>query len=530
MQRLKRAAAPSRRPVRLHHAGRHDRHVPGRAVHPRRDQRRRRRHPDRPRRPGPQARPRGRRGRPRLVRVPARRRPDLLDEVHERRRPRRPACPPPSTRCGTAAATTRASWRFLPGQLGREVHDRAAPRQPGRPRATRPSRRRRCCRTTRCASAPPAGCGARSARSSPPSSARASSTTSTSRTSRRSTRRLRRRRHAGLGPGHGHDPGPVREVLARRPRQRELLGPAVHGDPVHHGRRDQRAVPHERLDPDQRQPGLRPHRRQDRDDRRRAHGLPHNGGGTPVVQGPKTVPAAPLDLPPDNALAEGARRPRLPVHGQDQPGLPGRQGPGDQRRRRHERPDGAAAAERDHLRLQRRLRQVVHARAELHRHPDGCGNAWVQGTYSKGVTVAAENDVIINEDLIHTGDGMLGPDRQPVRARLPPGQSTRPTRRRATAPTTSATSGSTRRSCRSTTRSSSTTTTGRGRGDADRQRRDRPEVPRPGRRRAAGAACTATSRTTPTTTACAYEEPPNFLDPVQTAWRMVRATEQTPPR
>jgi Tfp pilus assembly protein PilX len=37
-----------------------------------------------------------------------------------------------------------------------------------------------------------------------------------------------------------------------------------------------------------------------------------------------------------------------------------------------------------------------------------CGNAYVQGTYSGQLTIAAENDVIISEDITKSGDGMLG--------------------------------------------------------------------------------------------------------------------------
>ena len=38
----------------------------------------------------------------------------------------------------------------------------------------------------------------------------------------------------------------------------------------------------------------------------------------------------------------------------------------------------------------------------------GCGNALVSGTYSGRLTIAAENDIIIEDDLIRTGNGMLG--------------------------------------------------------------------------------------------------------------------------
>ena len=38
----------------------------------------------------------------------------------------------------------------------------------------------------------------------------------------------------------------------------------------------------------------------------------------------------------------------------------------------------------------------------------GCGNVLVRGTYSGLLTIAAENDVIVDDDLIRTGNGMLG--------------------------------------------------------------------------------------------------------------------------
>lgn len=37
-----------------------------------------------------------------------------------------------------------------------------------------------------------------------------------------------------------------------------------------------------------------------------------------------------------------------------------------------------------------------------------CGNVLVQGTYSGKLTIAAENDIIITDDLIRSGDGLLG--------------------------------------------------------------------------------------------------------------------------
>ena len=40
--------------------------------------------------------------------------------------------------------------------------------------------------------------------------------------------------------------------------------------------------------------------------------------------------------------------------------------------------------------------------------PDGCGNALVKGTYSAGVTVGSDNDIIINGSLTRNGDAMMG--------------------------------------------------------------------------------------------------------------------------
>lgn len=41
-------------------------------------------------------------------------------------------------------------------------------------------------------------------------------------------------------------------------------------------------------------------------------------------------------------------------------------------------------------------------------NPSTCGNVLVSGTYSGNLTIAAENDVIIEDDLFRTGNGMLG--------------------------------------------------------------------------------------------------------------------------
>lgn len=40
--------------------------------------------------------------------------------------------------------------------------------------------------------------------------------------------------------------------------------------------------------------------------------------------------------------------------------------------------------------------------------PSGCGNAYVRGNYSGQLTIATENDVIVDGNLIHSGEGVLG--------------------------------------------------------------------------------------------------------------------------
>ncbi|MBJ7329047.1 MAG: hypothetical protein JHC95_04060 [Solirubrobacteraceae bacterium] len=39
---------------------------------------------------------------------------------------------------------------------------------------------------------------------------------------------------------------------------------------------------------------------------------------------------------------------------------------------------------------------------------NGCGEAWVSGTYSSNLTIGAQGDVVVKEDITRTGDGMLG--------------------------------------------------------------------------------------------------------------------------
>lgn len=40
--------------------------------------------------------------------------------------------------------------------------------------------------------------------------------------------------------------------------------------------------------------------------------------------------------------------------------------------------------------------------------PTKCGTAWVQGTYSSSITVAAQQDVVVNGNLVHSGNAVMG--------------------------------------------------------------------------------------------------------------------------
>ena len=37
-----------------------------------------------------------------------------------------------------------------------------------------------------------------------------------------------------------------------------------------------------------------------------------------------------------------------------------------------------------------------------------CGDVWVQGSYAQNITITAQNDIVITNDLTHTGDFLLG--------------------------------------------------------------------------------------------------------------------------
>ncbi|MDX6649452.1 MAG: hypothetical protein QOJ97_1403 [Solirubrobacteraceae bacterium] len=46
--------------------------------------------------------------------------------------------------------------------------------------------------------------------------------------------------------------------------------------------------------------------------------------------------------------------------------------------------------------------------AQSYTTPTGCGDAWVRGSTSRSVTIAADNDVIVNGDITRSGDVLVG--------------------------------------------------------------------------------------------------------------------------
>ena len=95
--------------------------------------------------------------------------------------------------------------------------------------------------------------------------------------------------------------------------------------------------------------------------------------------------------------------------------------------------------QRRHLRLDRQLRlpgqlHAVHRERRLHgRH--NCGNVYVSGNYSSSLTIASDNDIIINGSLtrrrtrsVPRRPAPARARRQRLRARLPPGRPTAPAR------------------------------------------------------------------------------------------------------
>ena len=171
----------------------------------------------------------------------------------------------------------------------------------------------------------------------------------------------------------------------------------------------------------------------------------------------------------------------------------------------------------------------------------GCGNVYVRGTYTGQLTIAAENDIIIDGDICRgscgtpTGTGMLGliannfvrvyhkyeiteydDDEDDDNVHGDCGDD-------GERDATSTISTSTPRSSRSSTPSSSTTTTAAATTRRpQRRRRDRPEVPRPGRHRPGG---TGYIKNYVYDDRLRYQEPPYFIEPTGTAWVIGRQTE-----
>jgi hypothetical protein len=50
---------------------------------------------------------------------------------------------------------------------------------------------------------------------------------------------------------------------------------------------------------------------------------------------------------------------------------------------------------------------VGYARNQTYNNPNACGDAWVKGDYSGNLTIAADNDVIVNGNLTRNGDDLL---------------------------------------------------------------------------------------------------------------------------
>jgi hypothetical protein len=49
-----------------------------------------------------------------------------------------------------------------------------------------------------------------------------------------------------------------------------------------------------------------------------------------------------------------------------------------------------------------------YTRVQKYTNPSGCGDVWIEGTYSQDITIATDNDIIIRNDLIASNDAMLG--------------------------------------------------------------------------------------------------------------------------
>jgi hypothetical protein len=249
-----------------------------------------------------------------------------------------------------------------------------------------------------------------------------------------------------------------------------------------------------------------------------------------VFNGPKTVPAAPLDLPPDNGSLKVLADPAYRFTGktnlvfQGDKVLVTNAAVGTNVPMALPPPNGIIYVSNGACGKSYTVEQNY---TDV---PDGCGNAWVQGTYSKGVTVAAENDVVINEDLIHTGDGLLGLiANQFVRVFHP-----------VVDPTNASTSnrsddlGDVRIDAAILSLRHSFIVDNYYMGAAEGTLTVNGAIAQnfrgPVGSTGGWGSVHGYIKNYTYDDRLAYEEPPNFLDPVQTAWRLVRATEQSPPR
>ena len=163
----------------------------------------------------------------------------------------------------------------------------------------------------------------------------------------------------------------------------------------------------------------------------------------------------------------------------------------------------------------------------------GCGDAWVHSTTDSAadLTIAAENDVIIDGDLTHSSSAVLGLIANGfVRVYHPCSSGTTAARlRRTAAPATSRAPPSRPPSSRSTTPSWSTTTavaprwaTSRSPGAIAQQFRGTVGT------NSGGTISTGYIKNYNYDAALKYHQPPYFLDPVQASWNLFYQTEQVP--
>ena len=152
----------------------------------------------------------------------------------------------------------------------------------------------------------------------------------------------------------------------------------------------------------------------------------------------------------------------------------------------------------------------------------GCGNVYVHGKYSGQLTIAAENDVIVDGNLTTRGDGMLGlVANNFVRIYHPC------SRRRPTAPGAQQPHGGCGDPRHQPLLHRRQLQLRRPARHADGPRGDRAEVPRPGRHLRLGSN-TGYIKNYIYDDRLRYVEPPNFIDPVQSAWVVGRETRDEP--